>query len=155
VPEMLSTISKFLQDHETPSMNDCTHIVFDNYHDWWMGPKPNYKLAIAEDNTLDTLNKYISILFDLNIPLTLTEKRTPEIRFAQDVEIWGSKDETVVVEDLMRPECPFARMLGRIMGEIYPGQDKLDVIIFDSTGTSRTKGVKKNICEACVVGDCC
>jgi len=143
VPDTLSMISKFLQDHETASINDCTHVVFDNYHDWWMGPKTSYKLAIAEDNTVETLNRYITILYDLNIPLTLTEKQTPAIRFAQDVEIWGDKDVTIVVEDLMRPHCPFARMLGKIMGEIFPGQKKLDLIIFDSTGTSGTKGIKK------------
>uniref|UniRef100_A0A7S4PSJ7 SH3 domain-containing protein n=1 Tax=Alexandrium monilatum TaxID=311494 RepID=A0A7S4PSJ7_9DINO len=143
VGEALEKWSKFLQEHETPSANDCTHTVFDNYSDWWMGSKPNYKLAIAEDNTLDMLYKCIGQLYDLGIPLTLAEKRTPEIRFVQDVEIWGTKDAAPSLEDIMSTESKFARLLGKTMGEIYTGQNFLDVVVFDATGMSRTKGVMK------------
>ena len=40
----------------------------------------------AEDNTLDVLYTYTSTLYNLRIPLTLTEKRTPEIRFSAGVD---------------------------------------------------------------------
>lgn len=143
VPETLENIFKFLQEHETPSMNDCTHTVFDNYADWWTGQKSSYKLAIAEDNTLDTLHRFISNLYDLGIPLTLTEKRTPEIRFVQDIEIWGTTTDSITVEDLMHTDKKFTRLLGQTMGEIFPNHEFLDVVVFDASGLSKTKGVKK------------
>jgi len=146
VGELLDKISKFLKDHETPSQNDCTHTVFDNYPDWWMHDKPTFKLAIAEDNTCELLNRYIGQLFDLGIPLTLCEKRTPEIRLCQDVEIWGTKETAISAEELMRPEGMFMKTLGKAMWEMYPPSDTLkilDLVVFDSTGYSKLKGVMK------------
>jgi len=142
VGEALERWSKFLQEHETTSRNDCTHLVFDNYIDWWMGEKRSFCLAIAEDNTLEKLYACISQLYDLGIPLTLQEKQTPQVRFAQDIEIWGLRDTAVQVEELMSPERSFARLLGKIMGEIFK-KESLDAMVFDSTGYSRTKGVMK------------
>lgn len=145
VPTLLEKISKFLQDHETSSINDCTHTVFDNYSDWWMNNKPTYKLAVAEDNTVDQLHRMIAQLYDLGIPLTLTEKRTPVIRFIQEVEILGNQDECVSASELVDCQGAFMKLLGKIMGELYPRQPNnfLDCVIFDSTGLSRTKGIMK------------
>mmetsp|Transcript_59603 Transcript_59603/g.151183 ORF Transcript_59603/g.151183 Transcript_59603/m.151183 type:complete len:609 (-) Transcript_59603:40-1866(-) len=145
VAETLEKISKFLQEHETPSSNDCTHTVFDNFPDWWSTQKTSFKLAIAEDNTLDLLYRYISNLYDLGIPLTLTEKRTPQIRLIQDIEIWGNKNSTLTAPELLAPESKFTHLLGKTVGEIYPkvGQEFLDAVVFDSSGLSRTKGVMK------------
>ena len=145
VPELLEKISKFLQDHETSITNDCTHTVFDNYSDWWMNNKPTYKLSVAEDNTVDQLHRMVAQLYDLGIPLTLTEKRTQVIRFIQEVEIWGTQDDCVSASELVDCQGAFMKLLGKIMGEIYPGQPNnfLDCVIFDSTGLSRTKGIMK------------
>jgi len=143
VAPLLEKISKFLQDHETASQNDCTHAVFDDFHDWWQGQKPRHTLAIGEDSTLDLLYGYIGTCYDLGIPLTLTEKRTPEIRFAQDIEIWGNKNATFPVEELMALESKFARLLGKTMGKLFPKEPFLDVCIFDSSGFSKIKGVMK------------
>eukprot|EP00450_Noctiluca_scintillans_P004603 CAMPEP_0194495684 /NCGR_PEP_ID=MMETSP0253-20130528/13199_1 /TAXON_ID=2966 /ORGANISM="Noctiluca scintillans" /LENGTH=337 /DNA_ID=CAMNT_0039336977 /DNA_START=77 /DNA_END=1087 /DNA_ORIENTATION=- len=143
VAETLETISKFLQDHETPGLADCTHMVFDNFGDWWQHSKSSCKLAIAEDNTLDMLHKHISTLYDLGIPLTLTEKRTPEIRFIQDIEILGTRDDKVSVEEILDPATKLMNVLGRAMGEIYTTQTNLIAAVFDSTGVCRTKGVMK------------
>lgn len=143
VSDLLEKISKFLQDHETPSQNDCTHTVFDNYPDWWESSKSQHKLAIAEDNTLDLLYRYISNCYDLGIPLLLTEKRTPQIRFVQDVEIWGNPEACVTVAELMSPSSKFARLLGSTMGEMFPQEEFLDVAVFDASGKSKIKGVMK------------
>jgi len=143
VAELMEKVSKFMQEHETPSATDCTHTVFDSYIDWWMNSKPTFKLAIAEDNTLETMYKYLTQMYDLGIPLTLAEKRSPEIRFVQDIEIWGTKEETIKAEELLHPQKKFTRLLGQSMGEIYPGNQFLDMVAFDSTGVSRTKGVMK------------
>lgn len=144
VAETLEKISKFLQEHESPTVNDCTHTVFDNYNDWWMGPKPNHKFAIAEDNTIDCLYRHISTLYDLGIPLTLSEKCTAEIRFVQDIDIWGDANNVAIQgEELVNCESPFMRLLGKVMAEIYPEQSFLDVVIFESTGLSKMKGVMK------------
>lgn len=143
VAETLEKISKFLQDHETLSNNDCTHTVFDNYSDWWMNSKPTYKLAVAEDNTVDQLHRMIATLYDLGIPLTLTEKRTPEIRFIQEVEIWGNDSEAINAEELIDPQGAFMKLLGETMGRIFQNEEFLDCVVFDATGFSRTKGIQK------------
>jgi len=147
VPELLESISKFLQEHETASTNDCTHTVFENYSDWWVSAKPTYKLAVAEDNTVDQLHWMIAQLYDLGIPLTLTEKRTPVIRLIQEVEIWGTEDETVTAAELVNTEGAFLKLLGTVMGMVFPnlpqGQDFLDCVVFDATGLARKKGIQK------------
>jgi hypothetical protein len=143
VAETLEKISKFLQDHETLSNNDCTHTVFDNYSDWWMNSKPTYKLAVAEDNTVDQLHRMVATLYDLGIPLTLTEKRTPEIRFIQEVEIWGNASEAISAEELIDAQGAFMKLLGETMGRIFPNEEFLDCVVFDATGFSRTKGIQK------------
>jgi hypothetical protein len=143
VAEMLEKISKFLQAHETQSDKDCTHTVFDNYSDWWMNSKPTYKLAVAEDNTVDQLHRMVATLYDLGIPLTLTEKRTPEIRFIQEMEIWGNASESVSAEDLIDAQGAFMKLLGETMGRIFPNEEVLDCVVYDATGVSRTKGIQK------------
>ena len=143
VPELLVKISKFLQDHETASINDCTHTVFDNYSDWWMNNTPTYKLAVAEDNTVDQLHRVIAQLYDLGIPLTLTEKRTTVIRFIQDVEIWGTQEKCVSAVELIDCQGAFMKLLGKTIGSVYPKQEFLDCVVFDATGLSRTKGIMK------------
>ena len=44
--------------------------------DWWMSSRPNYKLAVAEDNTVDQLHRMIAQLYDLgtDFPLGLDER---------------------------------------------------------------------------------
>ena len=77
------------------------------------GVKGRAARAIAEDNTLDILYSYTSTLYHIGIPLTLTEKRTPEIRFGQDIEIWGSKDETRKAEELIHVDLRPSRISHR------------------------------------------
>eukprot|EP00929_Paragymnodinium_shiwhaense_P025329 TRINITY_DN15349_c0_g1_i1.p1 TRINITY_DN15349_c0_g1~~TRINITY_DN15349_c0_g1_i1.p1 ORF type:complete len:623 (-),score=151.82 TRINITY_DN15349_c0_g1_i1:217-2085(-) len=141
VQEQLSVTRKFLQDHETGSINDSTHTVIENYLDWWCGQKPTYRLAIAEDNTLDLLYSHIAKCYQLNIPLTLAEKRSEEIKFVQDIAILGTQEESVPVTDIVSKDSPFMKLLAESMGEVYPTHEILDVFIYDTTGSS-LKGVK-------------
>ena len=143
VEEALKRIRDFLQKHETASSTDNTHAVFDNYVDWWLGKKSSFKLAIAEDGTIELLNNYIDECYKLGVPLTLAEKRTPEIKFVQDLCIWGTPTDTVTVEELFQQDGHFAHMLGRAIGEIYPQSESLHLVVFDATGTSMTKAVMK------------
>merc|ERR1719313_1004620 len=49
----------------------------------------------------------------------------------------------MAAEDFLGPECAFADALGRAMAEIYPGCEFLDLAVYDATGVSQTKGLKK------------
>ena len=55
----------------------------------------------------------------------------------------GTKNTTLSAADLLSPEKPFARLLGKTMGELFPGVDFLDCCVFDATGVSGKKGVMK------------
>mmetsp|Transcript_133229 Transcript_133229/g.385548 ORF Transcript_133229/g.385548 Transcript_133229/m.385548 type:complete len:604 (+) Transcript_133229:66-1877(+) len=146
VAEILERISTFLQERETQSQQECTHAVFDNYPDWWQGQRSYFKLAIAEDNTLELLYEYIGTCYRLGIPLTLTEKRTAQSRLVHDIEIWGAKGADqlgVTAQDLLGTQSKFARLVGEAMGEVYPQNAFLDCAVFDSSGISRTRNVMK------------
>jgi hypothetical protein len=141
--ETLDRVRKFLQDHETISTNEFTHTVFDCYYDWWADSKSSFKLTIVDDNAIDLLNWCIAVCYDLNVPLTLAEKRTPEIRFIQDLSIWGSDTQKIDMHEFAAPEGCFVKLLGQILGSVYPDHDFLDFVVFDATGASKMKGVMK------------
>lgn len=143
VGEHLEKVCRFLREHESPSSTDCTHSVFDNSQDWWQGTRPTYMLAIGDDETLSSLYKYIGNLYDMGIPLTLTEMRTPQFCFVQDVNILGSQHQTVEAAELLGDNLPFLQHLGKAVGEVYPNEPELDLVMFDATGKSMLKGVQK------------
>lgn len=140
--EQLEQISKFLQEHETPSSQECTHEVMLGFMDWWVGPKSTKKLAIVEDNTLDTLYKHITAMYLKGVPLTLGEKRTQEFRFLQDIEIRGARDGAMAAQELISEQNSVLRLIGQAMGELYPSlKQNLDVIAFDGSGFNSVIGV--------------
>mmetsp|Transcript_111408 Transcript_111408/g.309700 ORF Transcript_111408/g.309700 Transcript_111408/m.309700 type:complete len:421 (+) Transcript_111408:71-1333(+) len=147
VAEMLEMISNFLQGRETANLAEHTHAVFDSYQDWWLNQRPTFRLSIVEDNTLEMLYEYIGTMYDLGVPLTLTEKRTPQIRLIQDVEIWAQKGSEgplpVPVEEVISPQSAFMQMLREALHEVYPESDFLDVVVFDATGVSRQRSSMK------------
>jgi len=143
IGELLQRIRTFLKAHETASKNDCTHSVIDNFQDWWMDGRSTCKLAIAEDNTVEQLYSMISALCDLGIPLTLAETRSPQMRFIQEVEIWGNQQEAVGVSELFDCQAAFIFLLAKIMGAIFPKQQVLDCAVFGATGRSRRKGIQQ------------
>lgn len=141
VVQLLEFASKFLRAHETHSFNDCTHTVFENFKDWWVGGRPTYKLAVVEDNAVETLYQIIGQLHNLGIPSTLNEKRSSVFRFVQEINIWGKQEETVVCQELIDPESAFVKLLGAVMGMVFPKQGFWDCLVFDATGFSKTKGI--------------
>ena len=141
--ETLERVKKFMQDHETVSTNDFTHTVFDCYYDWWIDPKSSFKLQVVDDSAIDLLNWCIAQCYDLGVPLTLAEKRTPEIRFVQDLSIWGTETAAVKVDELVVSDGCFMNLLGQTMGTVFTESEFLDLVIFDATGFSKTKGVMK------------
>mmetsp|Transcript_83029 Transcript_83029/g.239873 ORF Transcript_83029/g.239873 Transcript_83029/m.239873 type:complete len:624 (-) Transcript_83029:166-2037(-) len=144
VPASLAEIAMFLQSHETQAASDATHAVFDNFPDWWQGHRSTFRLAISgDDGDLDVLYEHIATLYKLNIPLTLSEIRTPQMLFAQDIHVRGSENSCLTAEDLFGKGDAFAKLLGSIMGEIFPNNDFLDVAIFDASGHSRRAGAMK------------
>mmetsp|Transcript_83028 Transcript_83028/g.239869 ORF Transcript_83028/g.239869 Transcript_83028/m.239869 type:complete len:600 (-) Transcript_83028:166-1965(-) len=143
VPASLAEIAMFLQSHETQAASDATHAVFDNFLDWWQGHRSTFRLAIAVGDDLDVLYEHIATSYKLNIPLTLAEIRTPEFLFAQDIRVWGSENRCLTAADVLGPDDAFAKLLGSIMGEIFPNNDFLDVAIFDASGHSRRAGAMK------------
>lgn len=145
VPEFLEQVCQFLQTHETTHSNECTHGVFENYVDWWIGQGSTYKLAISEDNTTDQFFKMITQCYDLGIPLTLTEKRTSELSFVQEIDIYGRNDENIDPMELMNVEGLFLQLIGSTMREVYPSTDQgfSDIVVFDATGMHAKKCVQK------------
>jgi len=141
--DILENACRFLQEHSDCQANEATHSVFDNFSDWWLPNRPTYRLAVAEDNTVDQLYRIIAQLYELGIPLTLCEKKTSTFNFIQGIEIWGNAEETVTVEELVNPAFAFMKTLGSVMGSIFPGHKFLDCAIFDASGKSLTKGVMK------------
>ena len=139
--DKLEEIHKFLTDHEAVSPTDCTHEVLNGFGDWWVSQKSTKRLGIAEDNTVDAFYKHMATMYEMGVPLTLGEKRTPEFKLLQHIEIRGTKDDYVKPAELMGVESKFLRILGKHMKELFPSPPDLHVIIFDGSGTSSLLGV--------------
>lgn len=139
--EKLEEIHKFLTDHETVSPSDCTHEVLNGFGDWWVSQKSTKRLGIAEDNTVDALYKHMATMYEMGVPLTLGEKRTPQFKLLQDIEIRGTKDDYVKPEELIGDQKKFLHILGKHMKELFPSLPDIHVMIFDGSGTSSLLGV--------------
>eukprot|EP00928_Gymnodinium_smaydae_P001537 TRINITY_DN10558_c0_g1_i2.p1 TRINITY_DN10558_c0_g1~~TRINITY_DN10558_c0_g1_i2.p1 ORF type:complete len:601 (-),score=138.99 TRINITY_DN10558_c0_g1_i2:77-1879(-) len=141
--DLLERVRKFLQEHETTSPTDTTHAVFDSYHDWWVGQKSTYKLMIAEDSTLDLFYRYVAAMYDLGVPLMMAERRSSEIRFVQDLCIWGNKDTWIPAAEILSMNGAVMQLLGRVLGEVFPQSEFLDLFIYDGSGSCLKKGIMK------------
>lgn len=144
-PAILEQIMEFMQTHEAETTRVATHCVLENYPDWWAkGRRAPPGLEISRQEDLEELYRHAGKLFGLGIPLTLAEKRTPSFRFFQDVEAWGSRENCMSVGELISPESPLLRLIGTVLAEVFPGHGGfLDTAVYDATGLSQTKGVKK------------
>lgn len=144
-PAVLDQIMNFLQSKEAESTRTATHCVLENYPDWWAkGRRAPPGLDIISQEDVEELYKCAGKLFGLGIPMTLAERRTPAFRFFQDVEAWGSRDNCMKVEELIGPDSTLLRVIGTVLAEVFPGHGGfLDTAIYDATGLSQTKGVKK------------
>jgi len=149
LPEQLEQICRFLQDHEVQSYNDCTHEVLLGYPDWWISQRSTKRLAIVENNTLDTLYRYISTMYEKGVPLTLGERRTTEFSLIQDIQLRGGKDEMIAYQDLIGTQNKFLRVIGQAMGELYPSfkesNANLDAFVFDGSGFESNAGVQQTL----------
>jgi len=142
---VLSSIRAFLQSKEAETAKTATHCVLENYPDWWVkkGRAPP-GLELETEEEVDELYRHAGTLFDLGVPLTLAERRTPAFRFFQDIEAWGTKDAALSVDDLIGTETALTKMLGALIPEVFPHHKGfLDAAVFDATGVSQTRGVKK------------
>ena len=99
--DKLEEIHKFLTDHETVSPSDCTHEILNGFGDWWVSQKSTKRLGIAKDNTVDAFYKHIATMYEMGVPLTLGEKRTPQFKLLQDIEIRGTKNDYVKPKELI------------------------------------------------------
>jgi len=141
----LDEIRIFLQCHEAEAVRTATHSVLENYPDWWCrGRRAPPGLSLESESELEEFHKAIGKLHNLGIPLTLAERRTPLFRFFQELDAWGTREASMPVEELMGPECDLALLLGSVIGEVFPGHGGfLDAAVYDATGLSQTKGVRK------------
>uniref|UniRef100_A0A7S0FYC1 SH3 domain-containing protein n=1 Tax=Pyrodinium bahamense TaxID=73915 RepID=A0A7S0FYC1_9DINO len=144
-PAVLEEIRAFLWNHEVESARSSTHTVLENYPDWWVkGRRAPPGLEIEREGDLEELYRHAGTLYDLGIPLTLAERRTPMFRLFQDVEAWGTREAAMAVEDLIGPETALTRFIGTVIGEVFPQNSGfLDAAVYDATGLSQTKGVRK------------
>lgn len=142
-PTVLEEIRDFMLAHEADNARTASHNVLENYPDWWTRGRRAPVGLQFEQEELDQLFRHAGTLYGLGIPLTIAERRTPSFRLFQDIEAWGSRDAAVGLEQMIGPDCELARLIGKIMGEVFPGRDFLDAAVYDATGMSQTKGIKK------------
>mmetsp|Transcript_57087 Transcript_57087/g.121306 ORF Transcript_57087/g.121306 Transcript_57087/m.121306 type:complete len:586 (+) Transcript_57087:76-1833(+) len=141
----LEQAKAFLLNHD--DAHAPTHIVFGDYPDWWV-PPGNFqgKLAMAEDNTLEQLYRYMADLYEKNMPLTICEVLTDDIRLVQDIHILNSSNEPVSTETLFDPQGALLRKLGEIILQLFrdPPQGFWNAVALDASGIVRIKGVWKS-----------
>jgi len=144
-PSFLEKIRVFLTSREAESAKVATHTVLENYPDWWVnGRRAPPGLDVQGSEDLKELYRCMGALFSLGIPLTLAERRTTAFRLFQDVEAWGTREAAIPMEDLIGTDTALTRLIGTVIGEVFPGHAGfLDVAVFDATGLSQTKGVRK------------
>jgi len=153
--DQLVEIASFLNRHHSETAKDASHVILENYPDWWVSGKVGGRRAPPGlyfehgSQEEEELYKYAAILFGLGMPLTLAERRSSTFRLFQDIDMWGSADDSMPVEQLLTPESRFATLLGKAIGEIFPpasgsGNQFLDASIYDASGVSQTKGLKKS-----------
>ncbi|CAJ1426261.1 unnamed protein product [Effrenium voratum] len=114
--------------------------VLEFYKDWWVSQSG--MLAIAEDSRVEELNRCISRMFELGVPLALGEKRTPQFTLFQEIEIRGNKTECITAEELVGEGSPFLAVLAKSLAELYP-QLTLDLFVLDGSGASVQLGVQQ------------
>jgi len=144
-PAVLDEIRTFFYRTEAESARLATHVVLENFPDWWAKNRrapPGLEIEKQED--VEELYRHAGTLYDLGIPLTLGERRTAAFRLFQDLEAWGTRENCLSIEDLIGPDTSLTLLIGTVIGEVFPGHGGfLDMAVYDSTGMSQTKGVKK------------
>lgn len=152
--DKLVEIAQFLNSHQAETAKTATHAILENYPDWWVPGKVGGRRAppglFFEQGTQEEeeLFKHAATLFGMGMPLTLAERRPPTFRLFQDFDIWGSAEEAMDVESFIGPETSFINLVGKAIGEVFPpsaggGNGFLDASIYDASGTSQTKGLRK------------
>mmetsp|Transcript_9588 Transcript_9588/g.21415 ORF Transcript_9588/g.21415 Transcript_9588/m.21415 type:complete len:587 (-) Transcript_9588:201-1961(-) len=144
--ENLKEIMTFLQTKETTTQADATHIVLEEYADWW---RPKSKKLVIVEEQLQILARYIVELHDMGVPLTLAEQWSNEAKLAQDLLIRGSADDTIIgAAELVDDQHPLMLLMGQVMGQLYgefitsrPEGMFLDAAFFDGSGKSEVYGV--------------
>lgn len=151
----LAEISGFLNSHAAETTKEASHLILENFPDWYAAGKAGGRRAppglFFEHGSQEEEDffKHAATLFGMGMPLTLAERRTPTFRLFQDLDIWGSTDNGMDVARLLSPESCFVSLLGKAMGEVFPpslaeGSNQfLDASIYDASGTSQTKGLRK------------
>eukprot|EP00933_Yihiella_yeosuensis_P061310 TRINITY_DN64110_c0_g1_i1.p1 TRINITY_DN64110_c0_g1~~TRINITY_DN64110_c0_g1_i1.p1 ORF type:complete len:623 (-),score=80.10 TRINITY_DN64110_c0_g1_i1:124-1992(-) len=146
VHEKLEQVCKFLHEHETAEMKDCTHEVIHGFQDWWLSSKSTKKLAIVEENTLNMFYLHAATMWGMGIPLTLGERRTNEFTLFQDVQMTGTAQECIKAEDLVGAQNQFMRLLGETIGELFPSKQNLleglHLAVFDGSGYYSATGTQ-------------
>ncbi|CAK9002426.1 Ribosome assembly protein 1 (EF-2 like GTPase) (Elongation factor-like 1), partial [Durusdinium trenchii] len=145
-PVALNEVRIFLQEHEAESAKSATHLVLESYPDWWVRKKrapPG--LDIQGADALEELYRHVGFMHSLGVPMTLAERRTAQgFRFFQDLEAWGSREAAPLAETLFGPDSALTRLIGTVVGEVFPSHGGfLDVAVYNATGLSQTKGVRK------------
>mmetsp|Transcript_58917 Transcript_58917/g.140625 ORF Transcript_58917/g.140625 Transcript_58917/m.140625 type:complete len:570 (+) Transcript_58917:139-1848(+) len=142
-PNLLQQIAEFLQSHLAESPQEASHLVLESYPDWWcrcFKAVAGLTISSSED---EQLYQHVATLYRAGIPLTLAERRTPLFRFFLEIEAWGTAKESISQDELIGIENPLTTLLGKIVGEAFPGREFLDVAVLDSSGMSQTKGMQK------------
>jgi hypothetical protein len=152
---VLVEIASFLNNHQAETAREATHVILENFPDWWVSGKiggrrapPGLYLQHGSQDE-EELYKHAATLFGLGMPLTLAERRSPVFRLFQDLDIWGSAESSMDVEQLLNPESVLVSLIGKAVGEVFPptgtGSNNpfLDASIYDASGTSQTKGLRK------------
>lgn len=141
----LNEVRNFLWEHEAETSRSATHLLLENYPDWWVrGRRAPPGLDLQSEAACQELQRHAGMLYSLGIPLTLAERRTPVFRLFQDLEAWGTREVAPPVEDLIGPDTALTRLIGSVIAEVFPGHGGfLDAAVYDASGLSQTKGARK------------
>ena len=143
-PTTLNEVRDFLLEHEAETAKGATHTVLENYPDWWVRKRRAPPGLNLTGEALDELNRHVGFMHSIGVPMTLAERRTPCFRFFQDLEAWGSREAAPVAASLFDPDSALTKLIGTVVGEVFPSHGGfLDVAVYNATGLSQTKGVRK------------
>jgi len=147
-PDFLEQVYKFFCDNMVQTANDATHQVLRDYSDWWDsqptnrgGGGPSKFIAVSEEYHVEHLQALIGKMYELKAPLTLGEKRTNEFKLFQEIEIRGSKEKMMDVEAFVGPSSKFLQLIGKVMVELYPSEEKLHLFVLNGSGINHHVGV--------------
>jgi hypothetical protein len=142
--EEISRICQFFNLHDTHDKDKITHTSFMGTGDILCGTG---KWAFGDDAaTQSELFAGVARLIDLGVPCFISERFTPAHPLAEDIdavsEVLGSED-PAPTELILDQYGLFLTCRARILFELFPSLDSLELYVYNSSGWSPEKALHK------------